>query len=149
MRLQIILSVGIGLWIGVMLLVVALCRAAKRGDEAMDAALAGAIAAEGEPELTHSERFERPLRDLGLEEAATLLGVRPHMLLAWNVRYGFPTSDPSEPRYSRSEILALRDSLEDGVSIASAVVRARTLTKRRRAATTARLVDRRDGGVAS
>jgi hypothetical protein len=50
--------------------------------------------------------------------------------------------------YNQPEVLALRDGLEHGLSIASAVDRARE-TKRRRVASAAQLVDHRDGGLAS
>ena len=65
--------------------------------------------------------------------AAALLGVSPETVVAWEQRYGFPTSGSSVPRYSQSEVLALRDSLEDGLSIASAVAHARQRNRRRRA----------------
>lgn len=141
MDLEIILSVASGLWLAVMVLVISLCRAAKQGDEAMDWALADAIA-----RATHPEH---PLRELSLDQAASLLGVGPQTLLAWDARYGFPTSTPAEPLYNRSEVLALRDCLEEGLSIASAVIRAREQTKRRRALTATRVLNHRDGGVAS
>ncbi len=92
---------------------------------------------------------EQALRTLSLDDAAAMLEIEPHTLLAWEARYGFPTSSPSEPRYSRSEVLALRDGLRDGVSVASAVAQARTRTRRRRVTTTAHLGDRRGGGLAS
>jgi hypothetical protein len=146
MQLKIILSVAIGGWVAAVLLVVSLCRAAKRSDEAMERAVAEAmeravaeaIAAGRSPEIAHAPPLERPLRSLGLEHAAALLGVSGDTLLAWHARYGFPTSSPAEPHYSQSEVLALRDSLEDGLSIASAVSRARQRTKRRRAITASR-----------
>ena len=89
-----------------------------------------------------------PWREGG-DDAASLLGVSPETLLAWEMRYGFHTASPVEQRYSPSEVLALRASLEDGLSIASAVVRAREKAKRRRATAGARLGDDRDGGIAS
>ena len=137
MQLQIILLVVIGGWIALVSVVLSLCCVARQCDDAMDATVAEAVSA------------ERPLRSLGLDHAATLLGVSPHTLLVWQARYGFPTSSPVELRYSQSEVLALRDCLEDGLSIASAVVRARQKTKRRRAPTSAPQVNHRDGGIAS
>lgn len=122
-----------------------MCRAAKRSDEATDMTM---TAGHG-PEMAHSPPSERPLRSLGLDHAATLLGVSPHTLLVWQARYGFPTSSPSEPRYNQSEVLALRDSLEHGLSIPSAVSRARQHTKRRRGAAATSPFDHRDGGLAS
>jgi hypothetical protein len=145
MRLETILLVAIGGWIAFVVVVLSMCRAAKRSDEAMDMTMA---AGRG-PEIAGSPPSGRPLRSLGLDHAARLLGVSPHTLLAWQVRYGFPTSSPSEPRYNQSEVLALRDSLAHGLSIASAVSRARQQTKRRRGATATPPFDRRDGGVAS
>lgn len=150
MQLELVLSVALGLWIAVMLVAVSLCRAAKRSDDAMDAALAIAIAAGHDAELTRPPSCERSLRTLSLDHAATLLEVSPETLLAWEARYGFPTSSPSsDARYNQSDVLALRASLEDEVSVASAVIRARERTVRRRPATAAELVEHRDGGLAS
>jgi hypothetical protein len=142
MRLEVLLSVAIGLWIAVILVVLSLCRAAKQGDEAMDAALAGT----SDTEITRLPAPERSLRTLSLDEAASLLDVSPNTLLAWDERYGFPTSSASASQYSEFEVLALRDSLNDGLSIASAVIRARDRIKRRRSPG---LVEHRDGGLAS
>lgn len=133
MWLEVFLAMGAGVWIAVVLFVVSLCGAAKCSDEAMDLALEDAASA---------------LRTLSLEDAAAMLEITPHTLLAWEARYGFPTSSPSELRYNRSEVLALRDGLRDGVSVASAVAQARTRS-RRRATATAQLGDRRGGGLAS
>jgi hypothetical protein len=149
MRLEIILSVALGVWISILLLVVSLCRAAKRGDEVMDAAVASAIATGCDGHIARSPAFERPLRNLSLGQAASLLGVSPHTLLEWEARYGFPTSSSSEPLYSQSEVLVLRDRLEDGLSITAAVVHAREQAKRRRTMHAPRLFDHRDGGLAS
>jgi hypothetical protein len=148
MRFEVILSVAVGAWTALLLLVVALCAAAKRSDEAMDTALASATAAGREAEVTRPPSSERPLRTLSLGSAAALLDVNPETLLAWEARYGFPTSSPSEPRYNQSEVLALRDGLDEGLSIASAVSRARE-TKRRRRAVATEVLDHRDGGLAS
>jgi hypothetical protein len=136
MQLQIILSVAIGGWVVLVSVVLSLCCVARRCDDAMDATVAQAVS-------------ERPLRSLGLDHAATLLGVSPRTLLVWQARYGFPTSSPVELCYSQSEVLALRDCLEDGLSIASAVARARQKTKRRRAPTSPPQVNHSDGGIAS
>lgn len=145
MPFEIVLSVAVGGWIAFVLLVLSMCRAAKRSDEAMDMTMA---AGQG-PETAHSPPSERPLRSLRLDHAAMLLGVSPRTLLAWQARYGFPTSNRSEPRYSQSEVLALRDSLAHGLSIASAVSRARQQTKRRPGASATPPFDHRDGGPAS
>jgi hypothetical protein len=147
MPLENILSLAVGVWGAMLLLVLSLCRAAKHSDEAMDVALANAIAADGGAEIMRLPSSERPLRTLSVDDAATMLGVSPHTLQVWEGRYGFPTSSPSEALYNRSEVLALRDSLEDGVSITSAVIHARAHNRRRRAA--AHAIEHRDGGLAS
>jgi hypothetical protein len=148
MQLETILVVLVGGWTALALLVLSMCRAAKRSDEVMEMAMADGMAAE-HPEITGSPSSERPLRGLDLDQAATLLGVSPRTLLAWQARYGFPTSSPSEPRYSQSEVLALRKCLEHGLSIASAVSSARQQSKRRRGTASTPPFDRRDGGLAS
>jgi hypothetical protein len=139
--LEMIVLAAIGTWIAMMLLVISLCRVAKSSDDAMDSALARAI--------TKSRPADRRLRTLDLSQAAALLGVAPETLLAWEARYGFPTSSPSERRYSEYEVLALRDSISDGASIAAAIARARERTRRRRTPSGAWVADRRDGGLAS
>lgn len=143
MQLELILLVAIGLWVAVLLVVISLCRAAKWGDETMESATAR------DPELTRSPSSELRLRTLSLDNAATLLGVSPETLVAWEERYGFPSSSTSERRYHQAEVLALRACLENGLSISSAMIRAREKTRRRRAATAARLAEHRDGGLAS
>jgi hypothetical protein len=145
LQFQTVLSVAVGGWIAFVLMVLSMCRAAKRSDEAMDVTMAAGHGSE----MAHAPPAERPLRGLGLDHAATLLGVSPRTLLAWQARYGFPTSNRSEPRYSQSEVLALRDSLAHGLSIASAVNRARQQTKRRRGPSTTAPFGHRDGGLAS
>ncbi len=149
MRLEIIALVAIGIWIAAALVAMSACRAAKRSDDAMDKDLTRASAVSRDAGITRALAPERPLRTLDLDDAASLLGVRPETLLAWELRYGFPTASPVEQRYSPSEVIALRDSLEDGLSIASAVVRAREKARRRRAPAGAQLADDRDGGIAS
>jgi hypothetical protein len=132
-----------------MLLVVAMCHAAKYSDDVMDRDLARTLASRDEPEIAWPPAAGRPLRTLDLDQAADLLGVTPVMLAGWEARYGFPTSSPSEQRYSEIEVLALRDTLEDGISIASAVNRAREKCRHRRAPVSVQSPDRRDGGLAS
>lgn len=140
MHLEAILALAIGLWLALLLGVLAMCRAAKSHDDAMDAAYWI------DQDLTRRSSRERPLRTLSPDDAATLLGVTPHTLLDWEARYGFPTSGRSDPSYNRSEVLALRESLADGLSISAAVIRAREL---RRAAAAARLHEHRSGELAS
>lgn len=151
MRLEVIALAAFGIWVAVALVAVSACRAAKRSDNAMRMDLARASAVSGDDEITPSPSPSprRPLRTLDLDDAASLLGISPETLLAWEMRYGFPTASPLEQRYSPSEVLALRDSIEDGLSIASAVARAREKAKRRRPTAGARLGDHRDDGVAS
>ena len=143
MFLDVLLAVAAGVGIAVVLFVVSMCEAAKRHDEAIDRVLADVARDAGDASSG------RALRTLSRDEAATLLRIDPYTLLVWEARYGFPTSSPSEALYSESEVLALRDALRDGVSVASAVARARVQTRRRRTAATAQLGDRRGGGLAS
>jgi hypothetical protein len=147
--LEMIALVAIGIWVIVTLVAMSACRAARRSDEAMDTDLARAAAVGRGAGVSRSPAPERALRHLDLDEAASLLGISPETLLAWEARYGFPTASPLEQRYSASEVLALRNSLEDGLSIASAVTRAREKAKRRRAPAGARFGDHRGGGLAS
>ena len=170
MRLEIVVPVVACIWAAVLLLTISLCRAAKRGDDAMRALLASSQPAGGDDETRRSSSPspappvspspsasptpaaspERSLRTLDLEQAASLLDVSPETLLTWEQRFGFPSSTPAEPRYSQSEVLALRDSLGDGASIASAIAMARERIKRRRAPVPGGLFDHhRDGGLAS
>jgi hypothetical protein len=148
MGLEVLVLLATGTWFAVLLFVISLCRAAKSGDAATDALLES-VAAGGDPEFTSLPAVDSPLRTLELDQAAALLGVIPEMLLAWEARYGFPTSSPSQRLYSQSEILALRDTLWREPSIAAAVARARERTRRRRTPTRTRVADHRDGGLAS
>jgi DNA-binding transcriptional MerR regulator len=68
------------------------------------------------------------MRYLKTSEAATLLNVSPNTLRAWERRFGFPKPQRSPGRhrlYTYGEVAALRDSLQEGLSISSAVSRAR------------------------
>jgi hypothetical protein len=147
MPFVIVLVLAAGAWIAVVLFVVSLCGSAKWADDAMDMALENAVDAMRDTEGADSAPSERALRTLSLDEAAAMLGIDPYTLLAWEARYGFPTSSAEDSHYSHYEVLALRDCLRDGASVASAVARARAQTRRRRAAT-AQLGDRRGGGIA-
>ena len=149
MSFEIVVSVVVVIWAAVLLLAISLCRAAKLGDEAMQAKYSPSSAPSPSPSSAPSPATERPLRTLDLQHAASLLGVSPELLLTWDERFGFPSSSPSEPLYSESEVLALRDSLEDEASIPSAVAHARERIKRHRAPRSGGLVDHRDGGIAS
>jgi DNA-binding transcriptional MerR regulator len=68
------------------------------------------------------------MRTLKTSEAATLLNVSPNTLRAWERRFGYPKPQRSAGRhrlYTHGEIAALRDALQQGLSISSAISRAR------------------------
>jgi DNA-binding transcriptional MerR regulator len=68
------------------------------------------------------------MRYLKTSEAAALLNVSPNTLRAWERRFGFPKPQRSPGRhrlFTHGEVAALRDALQDGLSISSAVSRAR------------------------
>jgi DNA-binding transcriptional MerR regulator len=68
------------------------------------------------------------MRTLKTSEAAALLNVSPNTLRAWERRFGYPQPQRSAGRhrlYTHGEVAALRDALQQGLSISSAVSRAR------------------------
>jgi DNA-binding transcriptional MerR regulator len=68
------------------------------------------------------------MRYLKTSEAAALLRVSPNTLRAWERRFGFPKPQRSPGRhrlFTHGEIAALRDALREGLSISSAISRAR------------------------
>ena len=68
------------------------------------------------------------MRTLKTSEAASLLNVSPNTLRAWERRFGYPQPQRSAGRhrlYTYGEVAALRDALQQGLSISSAVSRAR------------------------
>lgn len=68
------------------------------------------------------------MRYLKTSEAAGLLNVSPNTLRAWERRFDFPkpARSPGKHRlFTHGEIAALRDALQEGLSISSAVSRAR------------------------
>jgi DNA-binding transcriptional MerR regulator len=68
------------------------------------------------------------VRYLKTSEAAALLNVSPNTLRAWERRFGYPKPQRSPGKhrlYTHGEIAALRDALHEGLSISSAVSRAR------------------------
>ncbi|HET9103374.1 MAG TPA: MerR family transcriptional regulator [Solirubrobacteraceae bacterium] len=68
------------------------------------------------------------MRYLKTSEAAALLNVSPNTLRAWERRFGFPKPQRSPGRhrlFTHAEIASLRDALQEGLSISSAVSRAR------------------------
>ncbi|MDO8209687.1 MerR family transcriptional regulator [Conexibacter sp. CPCC 206217] len=65
---------------------------------------------------------------LKVREAARRLNVSPSTLRAWEHRFGFPRPDRSpggHRLYRHADIAALRDALEQGLSISSAISRVR------------------------
>jgi DNA-binding transcriptional MerR regulator len=68
------------------------------------------------------------MRTLKTSEAAALLNVSPNTLRAWERRFGYPKPQRSAGQhrlYTHGEVAALRDALQQGLSISSAVSRAR------------------------
>jgi DNA-binding transcriptional MerR regulator len=68
------------------------------------------------------------MRYLKTSEAATLLNVSPNTLRAWERRFQFPKPQRSPGKhrlFTYGEVAALRDALQDGLSISSAISRAR------------------------
>jgi len=68
------------------------------------------------------------VRTLKTSEAALMLSVSPNTLRAWERRFGYPSPQRSAGRhrlYTHGEVSALRDALQQGLSISSAVSRAR------------------------
>jgi len=68
------------------------------------------------------------MRTLKTSEAAALLNVSPNTLRAWERRFGYPRPmrSPGKHRlYTHGEVISLRDALDDGLSISSAISRAR------------------------
>src|SRR3954447_755680 len=69
-----------------------------------------------------------PVRFLKTSEAAAVLNVSPNTLRAWERRFGYPKPQRSPGKhrlYTHGEIAALKDALQEGLSISSAVSRAR------------------------
>jgi MerR HTH family regulatory protein len=74
------------------------------------------------------EAIGEEMSDLLLDEAAAVLCVSPETLRAWEQRFGYPHSivrAAGQRCYAHSEVIALRDSLEAGLSIVSAINTAR------------------------
>jgi DNA-binding transcriptional MerR regulator len=68
------------------------------------------------------------VRTLKTSEAAAVLNVSPNTLRAWERRFGYPKPQRSKGKhrlYTHGEIAALRDALLEGLSISSAISRAR------------------------
>jgi DNA-binding transcriptional MerR regulator len=72
--------------------------------------------------------FVPPVRTLKTSEAASLLNVSPNTLRAWERRFGYPQPQRTQGKhrlYTHGEVAALRDALQEGLSISSAISRAR------------------------
>lgn len=68
------------------------------------------------------------MRTLKTREAAELLSVSPNTLRAWERRFNYPRPQRTAGQhraYIHAEVVALRDALQAGLSISSAVSRAR------------------------
>jgi DNA-binding transcriptional MerR regulator len=68
------------------------------------------------------------VRTLKTSEAAAVLNVSPNTLRAWERRFGYPKPQRSKGQhrlYTHGEVIALRDALQEGLSISSAISRAR------------------------
>lgn len=68
------------------------------------------------------------MQTLKMQDAAALLNVSPSTLRSWERRFAYPVpmrSAGGHRHYAHGEIVALRDALEDGLSISSAIGRAR------------------------
>jgi hypothetical protein len=82
----------------------------------------------------------REMRDLRPDEAAAMLRVSPDTLRAWEQRFGYPHSvsrATGQRRYAHREVIALRSTLDAGLSVAAAINKARRIstgsrTRRRR-----------------
>jgi MerR family transcriptional regulator, light-induced transcriptional regulator len=78
--------------------------------------------------LVHFPISGAHVRTLKTSEAAAVLNVSPNTLRAWERRFGYPKPQRSPGKhrlYTHGEVAALRDALQDGLSISSAVSRAR------------------------
>jgi DNA-binding transcriptional MerR regulator len=72
--------------------------------------------------------MQRDVRTLKTSEAAQLLNVSPNTLRAWERRFGYPMPARTAGQhrmYTHGEVAALRDALQEGLSISSAISRAR------------------------
>jgi len=70
----------------------------------------------------------KALRTLKTSEAAAVLNVSPNTLRAWERRFGYPKPQRTAGKhrlYTHGEVAALRDALQEGLSISSAISRAR------------------------
>jgi MerR family transcriptional regulator, light-induced transcriptional regulator len=80
------------------------------------------------------ENTDREMRGLRPDEAAAMLHVSPDTLRAWEHRFGFPhavSGGIRRRRYARREVIALRNTLDAGLSVAAAINKARRVSRGR------------------
>src|SRR5919107_2993131 len=88
----------------------------------------GSSNAAATPLVHFSESGATALRTLKTSEAAAVLNVSPNTLRAWERRFGYPKPQRTAGKhrlYTHGEVAALRDALQEGLSISSAISRAR------------------------
>lgn len=69
--------------------------------------------------------------DLRPDEAAAMLHVSPDTLRAWELRFGYPHSvfkKTGQRRYADREVIALRRTLDAGLSVSAAIKQARRVS---------------------
>ena len=69
--------------------------------------------------------------DLRPDEAAAMLHVSPDTLRAWELRFGYPHSvfkTTGQRRYADREVIALRRTLDAGLSVSAAIKQARRVS---------------------
>src|SRR4051795_10549887 len=84
--------------------------------------------ADGTAKTQRSGAVALPVRTLKTSEAAAVLNVSPNTLRAWERRFGYPKPQRSPGKhrlFTHGEVAALRDALQEGLSISSAISRAR------------------------
>jgi MerR family transcriptional regulator, light-induced transcriptional regulator len=76
------------------------------------------------------------MRDLRPDEAAAMLHVSADTLRAWEQRFGYPHSlsrGTGPRRYASREVIALRNTLDAGLSVVAAINKARRVSTGSRA----------------
>src|SRR4051812_7893530 len=78
--------------------------------------------------MRQTDAMDPGVRTLKTSEAAAVLNVSPNTLRAWERRFGYPKPQRTAGKhrlYTHGEVAALRDALQEGLSISSAISRAR------------------------
>jgi DNA-binding transcriptional MerR regulator len=78
--------------------------------------------------MRQTDAMDAGVRTLKTSEAASVLNVSPNTLRAWERRFGYPKPQRTAGKhrlYTHGEVAALRDALQEGLSISSAISRAR------------------------